>query len=372
MRAPAGSPVNRRTVMAKLGQGMEEIGGVHMVSDVCSYPSPSQAGHFFGVIDGKLTLRRAYDVAKWMEGEAKTTDDPRSFVNRIHNRTEALEAASDGENVLPSVLDAIEEKLGRMERGEVAASFQTPLPAWNRAFGGIMDGCLYALAGRPGCGKTAMMEQIIQGYLEKEIPVSVFEKDMSPQKLIERCVCRAVRVPFWRFNRNQLLDHHAKDIRMGVKVFRDSPLYLYNPKGLTADKMCAIARMDIRTKGVKAIFLDHIQALRVGRDLREGLTAASLTIRANTTDTGIPHFVLAHINRDGGKGGRPKADHIKEFDQLFGDCDAMGLLWSETDRTDFLPGERIPMNLYVAKNRDGALLEEKLLLDGEMLTFHPG
>lgn len=365
----AGAPVNKRTVLQKVGsERIEILGGAHIISDVCSYPSPGQAAYFFGILEGKLALRRAYDVARWAESEVKTTDDPQSFVNGFRSRIETLEAASEGENCLPLVLDEIEKKIARMEAGEVSTGFMSPIPAWNKAFGGIMDGQLYGLAGRPGTGKTAMMEMMIQEYLKKEIPVCVFEKDMSPQKLIERCVCRATQVPFWRFARGFLPDVQLRNLRLGVEYFRGAPLYLYNPRGLTAEKFCAISRRDIRTRGVKAVFLDHVQALRVGKDLREGLTQASLAIRANVTETNIPHIILAHINRNGAK-GRPAPEDIKEFDQLYGDADGMVLLWSEQSRADVEPGKGIPVTFYAAKNRDGAVMEEEMNFNGEMLTF---
>jgi replicative DNA helicase len=229
---------------------------------------------------------------------------------------------------------------------------------------------MYALAGRPGCGKTAMMEEMIQSLLFQEVPVCVFEKDMSPEKLMARIACRGVGVPFWRYARGIMDRMSVSRIREALAVLRKQPLYVFNPTTLTADKMCSIARKCIRLNGVGAVFLDHIQALRVGekQDLRAGLTQASLTIRANVTETNVPHILLAHINREGSK-GRPSPENIKEFDQLYGDCDGMGILWSEKSRADLEEGELMEMNFYVAKNRDGEITDDPLLFDGANLSF---
>ena len=109
--------------------------------------------------------------------------------------------------------------------------------------------------------------------------------------------------------------------------------------------------------------------LRVGKELREGLTQASLAIRSCATETRVPHVVLAHINRNGSK-GRPAPEDIKEFDQLFGDCDGMGILWTDVEREKLKPGDHLAMKLYVPKNRCGPLCEEPLMFDGALMKFY--
>jgi len=246
----------------------------------------------------------------------------------------------------------------------------TTLGPWDEQFGGLMPGQLYALAGRPATGKTAALEMMIQACLERELPVCVFEKDMSPEKLIARMACRATDVQYWRYSRGAMHPAEIRNLRRGIEVFEKCPMHLYNPTGLTAERMCQIARRDIRINGVKAVFLDHIQALKVGKDLREGLTQASLTIRASVTETDVPHVVLAHINRNGAK-GRPRPEDIKEFDQLYGDCDGMMILWNDQDRTELAQDEMMTTKFYTAKNRDGGVSEAEMLFDGTRMMFKP-
>lgn len=367
----AGIPVSPFTVCQRLSpEETRALGGDMAVSDLCSFASPSLAAHLFDVINGKLTLRRAANAVKWAAAELGSTDDPKGFCAALSGKIASLDAEASSENVFQSCLDSIIEKVGRMESGVAEYGYKTSIDAWNRAFGGIMKGQLYALAGRPGNGKTAMMEMLVQGMLECGEAVTVFEKDMSPEKLMARIACRGARVPFWRYARGMVDTEALKRIRHAVTILRKLPLFLYNPSNLTAEKMCAISRRDIRTHGVKAVFLDHVQALRVGSDLRQGLTQASLQIRANVTETNVPHIVLAHINRTGAK-GRPTPEDIKEFDQLLGDSDAVVMLWSEKQRADLAEGERMLVNFYVAKNRDGDVTEDEVEFDGPSMTFHP-
>lgn len=364
-------PINSFTVRQRLtAEQVKAIGGELALAELCRFPTVSMAEHLFSVLNEKLALRRVQEIVSWANGELQQGADPSLLCAEFSAKAACISPEAESENVLSTCLDVIDARLDRIDRGEVERGYRTPIDVWDNAFGGILPGQMYALAGRPGCGKTAMMEMFINSLLSQGAPVCVFEKDMSPEKLLARIACRGIGLPFWRYARGTLDRITTSRLREATKTLRRVPLYVYNPANLTADKMCAIARRDIRLHGVAAVFLDHIQALRVGnkQDLRAGLTQASLTIRSHVTETNVPHILLAHINRDGAK-GRPSPENIKEFDQLYGDCDGMGILWSEKSRADLEEGDMLEMNFYVAKNRDGEVTDDPLIFDGAQLTF---
>ena len=361
-----GAPVHLRTVMRTFAQESAELR--QQVSEICFYPSPSQCGHFFEILNDKLILRRAHEAGAWAVAESQVATQPKEFCAELQTRVASLDATAASEDLLEACCDEAERKVERMLKGEMDMGIPTGVRPWDKSFGGIMPGELYALAGRPGTGKTALLEMLIQQCLLADQPVTVFEKDMSPQKLIERMACRMTGMPYWRLARGMMNEAELRNVSKGIALLKTLPLHLYNPSGLTADRLCQIARRDIRVKGVKAVFLYHIQALRVGKDLREGLTQASLTIRANVTETNVPHIILAHINRNGAK-GRPAPEDIKEFDQLYGDCDGMMLLWSEQDKAELRPGEMLTTKFYSAKNRAGGPTEDEMFFDGPTMTF---
>lgn len=354
-------------VISEMGESAFKL-GLESIYDICFYPSPSMARQFFNAINEKYSLRKAEALAQEIIAEITPMTDANEFCQRIAVEAAKLLPNTACENQLGLACDQLDKRLDALERGEKIMGFKAPLECWNDVFGGICDGNLYAIASRPGAGKTALMEQMITSYLMCEEPVLVFEKDMSPSMLIERMACRLARVPFWKLSKGLVSGYDISEVRRFNVALRKTPFYLFNPSGLTAERMGAIAKREIRTHSVKAVFLDHIQVLSVGKDLREGLTQASIAIRQTTTETGVPHIILAHINRNGSK-GRPTPEDIKEFDQLFGDCDGMALLWTDADKTKLKAGEMLPMNVYFAKNRNGPVVEEGVLFDGGLMRF---
>lgn len=363
-----GGAMNAATLLHALdAETIKRMGGAEVVTNLCRFIPPGLADTLAQKLTHSLTMRRAAEATNWASGEmANPAMLQPDFIEQYQRRVMSLDVQADAENVTDACVAAVHGKLDKMDRGEKTLGFRTSIELWNRAFGGICEAQFYALAGRPGLGKTAMMEQLIGDYMAEQKPVLVFEKDMSPQKLIERMACRVAGIPFWKFMRCFANAEERQAIRNGASAIKASEsLFLYNPAGLTAEKLCSIARREIRQHKIEAVFLDHVQALDVGRDLREGLTAASIALRRHITDTGVPMIVLAHLNREGGK-GRPSANNIKEFDQLFGDVDGMAMLWS--DEAGDLPDVRT-VNFLISKNRDGPETEDEILFDGPRLTF---
>lgn len=360
--------INRDTICSKIGPDRCFKIGYPDIEAICYYPAPSLVSQFHKNLSDLLSLRKARMLAQKMLAEINPQSDAGALCQQYASEAAALAPNSVCENQRDVACAELDKRLDMLLTGNKEQGFQTPLAAWNRAFGGICPGNLYALAARPGAGKTALMEQIVGAYLMDERPVLVFEKDMSPRMLIERIACRFAKVPYWKLARGLVDRYDVDEIRRFNEALKKSPLLLYNPTGLTAQKMSSITRREKRVSGIEAVMLDHVGVLTVGKDLREGLTQASICIRTTTNETDIPHIILAHINRNGSK-GRPTPEDIKEFDQLYGDCDGMGILWTDQDKTALKSGELLAMKIYFAKNRNGPVVEESVLFDGSLMAF---
>lgn len=365
----AKKPVHALTVTSKLRElgTLDAAGGPHGVSGL--FTPVSLASSYHVTLCEQLALRKAVEAAIWASNAWREVESADSFIGDFRTRITAIDITNEEVNQVPVAAKAIFQRLDRLDRGECVTGLTTGIQVWDDNFGGLVKGGFYALAGRPGTGKSAMLEQMVANLIGVEIPVLVFQRDMSPQKMIERLCCRWCGVPYWAYVRGIISAEQRESLRNTVDCLLETPLYVYNPIGLTAEKLCAIMRREKRIHGVQAVFLDHIQALKVGSDIRVGLTQASLTIRAAVTEVDLPFLTLAHINREGGK-GKPRPDDIKEFDQLFGDVDGLSMLWNDPE-DDHNEEKEQPcvVNFTVGKNRDGGPADERIYFDGPRLTF---
>ena len=364
----SGKRPDAHSVIGNLGGStIDKLGGHHELLSLCEYVHKSAALQLFPTLEMMLLRRRTVEVMQWAKAAIRG-DDQRAFVVELQRKVANIDQASTSEDIMGKTCDEIDVQLDRMERGERTGGFQTSIETWNAAFGGISEGQMYAIASRPGCGKTALLEQIASDFVREDKHVLIFEKDMSPEKLVKRIACRECGVPFWKLPREMLRADEITRLRKMVALLKSCGLiHLYNPVGLTAEQLCAIVRREKRAHNIQCSFLDHVTALNVGKDYREGLTRASLTMRNHVTESGVPLVVLAHLNREAGS-NKPTASHIKEFDQLFGDVDAMLLLWDNSNSHEDIR----PIQFIVEKNRDCGKTETAVNFNGPLLKFING
>ena len=332
---------------------------------------PATMDHYLGILRDQLALRGLVALQTWLDGQFTPAADPQAIIRGIGERLAAAEPLADsGDHALPGVVTTILREIDDWNAGNVPKVLKMPLDVWNNAFGGLLGGAYLALGGRPGAGKSSMMEQFLYHLVCEETPVLVFEKDMSPKMLVYRLACRACNVPYWKVSNGYASRVERDAIRQTVAYFPQTKLRLHNPVGLTAEMVASIVRREKRLHGIQAVFLDHIQLLDTGdAETVEGLTRASMKIKASAHDTDIPHVALFQVNRNAPQGIRPKPEHVKGFDQLLSDVDGMAMLWTDVDKTTLQKDELLTMKFYAAKNRAGGETEEEIDFDGPNLTF---
>lgn len=372
-----GKPVDLITVTKAIpADDLKKIGGHAYITELSYYPTLVQAPLILGHLDHALRLRKAQAIQQYLAKNINPDADPDAICDGIKKRLGKLETTTATDNILEHSITAIRRTLSQIEEGRQEHGIEMPWRAWNRPFGGLHPGTMYVLAGRPGTGKTALMEEMIGACMAQGHPVLVFEKDMSPEKLVERMACRMANVPHYALRNGRINAAQSRQISLMLDLLEKSPLHLYNPGDFTAERMCGIVRKLVRQKGVKAVFLDHVQVLKTkAGQHREDLTRASILIRDCCTSTNVPHIILAHVNRESvGKAGTkpmcPRPEDIKEFDQAYGDCDVMAMLWTEQNADDIDPGLPLEVNLYAAKNRSGpSRIQEKLSFNLPLMHF---
>lgn len=349
---------------------LELVGGAAEVTRMSMCGSLCLAEYWLEHLQDQLAMRRMRETAMWTLAQMSPMASATEVLSEVRSRIATVEPAADqcDSHALPQVIAEVIAKLKRMDEGIIEPGLRTGISAWDSLFGGLLPGQYYGLGGRPGMGKSAMMEQMIFNLIAEDIPVLLFEKDMSLGMLIERMACRQAGVPYWKYIRRLTNFAERDSVRLMVNGIGESYLRLHNPTNLTAEKLCAIVRREQRQFGVQAVFLDHVQLLEVGKELREGLTRASITLSRHVPESNIPHVVLFHVNRTGAK-GRPSGEDVKEFDQLLGDVDALAMLWSEVKREDLKPGQPLPVKFFAPKNRNGAVAEEDMIFEGELMKF---
>lgn len=251
----------------------------------------------------------------------------------------------------------------------------TGIPSWDAGTSGIFKSEMHILASRPGVGKTAALETLIQTHMERGIHHLVFQKDMSIGAMIGRMAARKAELTYERYKTGLLHPEELARFRKSASELRALKQYLhiYNPDKMTVEDLETIVRLESSKHELGAWSLDHFFQLSLkthgGEHLTEAASDASRVIRRVINETGIPGIVLVHINREGEKAGRPKGIHLKYCDQLYGDCDACHILSSDQDPKELAPHARQEVIWTIEKSRCGAVGDDTMNFHREHMTF---
>jgi replicative DNA helicase len=350
---------------------LDQVGGSNYVAGLPYLMTNVAADQYVPILDEKAKLRKIIEISDQASKQAYENIESLRILKTLELSAFCLESNDNSGSLTQKAVAEVLASIALKKTGERSFGLKTGIPSIDTALGGLKPSRYVVLAARAGKGKTAIMEQIITTIILSGKPILIVEKDMSPALLISRMACRMAKVPFYKLDNQECSIKEYDEIEKWVKVLDKTPLYIYSPSDFTPSALVSLIKREKKQNDIKAVFVDHILNLKISGDYRLGLTVASTMIRASVEETEIPHFILAQLNREGHGNERPSPKHIKEFDALYADCDAMMMLWSEKDTHDVPPGQLFPVKLTCNKNRYGSEFEDELGFDRPLMTFKP-
>lgn len=307
-------------------------------------------------------------VKKVLEGEA--TDET---IARVTLNLAGVAEGRVRENMTGKLFDEMDARIEQRKTGKIKLGLPTGVPAWDSALTGVFPGEMTVLGARPKVGKTAMIEEAIFTQAQSGHTVAVFQKDMSPVIMLERIACRYALVVFEKYIAGLCTSGELHAIKEASKVLRKlfaAKVHFFTDARLTTGELGGIVRRLKKQAKLAAWYLDHFLTLAYdANNVTEGTTENSKQLRALITETQVPGIIVAHLNRESDKTGRPHAGQFKYCDQLFADCDRAILLWSEVDPKSLNPHERQTVEFTVDANRFGSVSDNKMSFHRELMIF---
>jgi len=142
-------------------------------------------------------------------------------------------------------LDLTENVLATGNNPKEETGLKTPFAEFNRLYGGLRAANIYAVASRPGQGKTTLLNYIAYktGIINK-IPVLVLDTEMMTREIQFRKAAAITGVPLWYLetgNWNRNIELREKVVN-GLKNIEKTPYYHHHIGNRNIDEVCAIIR----------------------------------------------------------------------------------------------------------------------------------
>lgn len=148
----------------------------------------------------------------------------------------------DPQNVFDDLEFKIEER-GNNPTDDTGLS--TTYSEFNRLFGGLRDGNIYAIVSRPAQGKTTFINELCLGAaIKNDVPVLVLDTEMTTDEIQFRMAAAKTGVPLWFLETGKWRSDKGmiEKVRGYFNELKKHKYYHYHVRNKTTDEICALIR----------------------------------------------------------------------------------------------------------------------------------
>lgn len=269
---------------------------------------------------------------------------------------ENVQRISDGQapNFMPTGLRDLDEKLD----------------------GGLRDGELVIIGGRPSMGKTALAVTLGMNISGRGDVVAMFSLEMARAELQNRQVSMVSHIHLSKIKRPERMSQFEwSRMTDAVEQIRRQPFYVNDKPGLNINQLRAKARALKRRHGLRMLIVDYLGLMdgtdpKANRNVQLGEITRNLKKLAK--ELSIPILVLAQLNREVDKrpGQIPILSDLRDCGEIEQDADIVLFPVRPIHANPSLGPEWAQYcQLRIGKQRGGATGDVHLRYVGENVQF---
>ena len=274
-----------------------------------------------------------------------------------------------------AVIETIDEALSN--EGKNMLGIRTGFRKLDELSSGFSAPDYTIIAAGPGEGKSTFALNISKFMALNGNDVLYFSLEMKEKQLIWKLLSDELNIPVIDVRLGKFSKDHAFKTELAK-----ARLHIYDKGGVTIDDIIAIAKMEVKTKDVKIVFIDYLQLVRLGAygrkvaNRNDEVTIISNKIKQAAMEINIPIVALSQLNRDKNRKHYTKAD-LRDSGSLEQDADNIIFILrpEEHDMTEYTLGTKIigcnseTAIINIDKFRLGRTGEFEMVFKGEYSRF---
>lgn len=283
--------------------------------------------------------------------------------NPLATETELRQAVEDiatsldaqSETGIEYIGDAIARRALKLRDGIGHEGIRTGLIDLDSMIGGLRDGELIIIGGRPGMGKTAFALDLLRRTATVERPGLLFSLETSMSGIADRMIAADTGFEIWQIRAGQAFGKKiAERIRADLYAL---PVFLCDRRGLTVADIAAAARkLKRREGGIGPVVVDYMTLL--ADQQARGESRATLVerianqLQALAGQLHTPVIVLSQLNRgvEARDKKRPQLADLRDSGGIEQAAHVVMLLYRDGY---YDPHAENTLEVIVAKNKDG-------------------
>jgi replicative DNA helicase len=367
-----GEPVDLVTIVTKLGDAVESVGGVDYLSRLAaSIPSTANIEAYQRLIFESYRLREMQRLSFDFANEP-TEEKITAMYQKINELQElGVTNTRTKQDILYEIYNDMHE-----EKGEITG-IDTGFEDLNKMTGGWQNGDLIILAARPSMGKTALLLNFVMNNCSKGGVADIFSLEMPDKQLVHRMLSAIGNIngSKWRNPRKYFSENDFTAATEAIGDYESWTINIHDQaKQTIADIRAAIRRTKRDNPGKKHIVaIDYLQLISiVGKfernDLAIGYITRELKQMARAFD--VPIILLSQLSRavEQRQDKRPMMSDLRDSGSIEQDADIIMFLY----RDDYYNKESEKKNIVevnLAKHRNGPTGSIELLFRKEYGKF---
>lgn len=345
----------------------EKIGSSSYLTELAEYvPTSANVEYHAKIVVEKAQLRRIISTSTRVINLAfQSEGDADNILDEAEREIFEIAQSKDRsgfqhiEPVLHQTFEQI-ERFHNMPGGVTGVS--SGYPSMDAKTSGFQKAELVILAARPSMGKTALALSIARNVAVSGKPVGFISLEMSANSLAMRLLCAEARVDAHAVRTGRLPVDDWQNLSRGVGRLAKSPLYIDDTPGLDVLQLRSRGRRLKAEKNIELLVVDYLQLMTGPRaeNRQQEVSVISRSLKALAKELDLPVVALSQLSRAveqraGSK--KPILSDLRESGSIEQDADVVMFVHREdyytTEDLDSKPGDTVPADIIIAKQRNG-------------------
>lgn len=354
---------------------IDKVGGDSYISFIAgNIPTSANIKSHSEIIKEKSNLRKVINGATNIISKAYEEDID---INELKNIIKDIIRETRGETKIITSNDLAKKTVDYIDTIFGKENKCTGIPSGffdiDERTGGWQDGEFNIIAARPGMGKTALMDNMAVHIASQQIPVGIFNLEMTEQQSGIRHIADIGSIPLKGLRLGRMSNDHYKRMCTAAGNLADLPIYYCFNSNLNINQIWDHTEEMVEEHGVKKIYLDYLQLIRaLGKtyDREREVSEISRTLKDMAKTFGISVTCLAQLNRscEARNNKRPLLSDLRESGSIEQDADVVMFIYRDEYYNSKSKYKGIAEIIF-AKARGFEVGIEKLAWQEEMTRF---
>ena len=241
---------------------------------------------------------------------------------------------------------------------------------------GLHGSELILVAARPAMGKSAFALNIAaNAALKSNIPVAVFNLEMSKEQLVDRILSSEAMVDSNKIRTGKLEEDDWAKLASVVGPLSESNIFIDDTPGISVMEIRTRCRKLKMEKNIGLIIIDYLQLVQGSNSRKNGsreqeIAEISRSLKILAKELNVPVIALSQLSRavESREDHRPMLSDLRESGSIEQDADIVMFLY----RDDYYNKDSEDKDLtevIIAKHRGGSTGKVKLLWMGNYTKF---